>query len=111
VQVPTGTFRVLEPGPDRLGLVGREAVEDDVDVELSWDMEIDQLEEGQHVGALVRGPRVIEDLASPDVHRSEKVGRAIALVVVGHGSRSTRCHGKRLLGAVEGLDHGSSRRS
>jgi hypothetical protein len=88
VQVPASSLGVLEPRPDRCCLVGREIVEDDGDVQVSWNVEVDQLEEGQHVGGLVGTPRVIENLSRADVHRSEQIGGPVALAVVGHGSRS-----------------------
>ena len=65
-----------------------------MDVEVLVDVEVDQLEEGQHVGGLVGLLRVVENLAGPDVHRGEQIRCAVALVVVRHGPRSASLHGK-----------------
>ena len=72
----------------------------------SGHVEVDQLEEGQHVVGRVALPGVVEDLAGGDVHRGEQIGRAVALVVVGHGAGPARLHRQRRLGAVERLDLG-----
>ena len=101
VRMPPGAFSMREPRSDPLGLVGEQVVEQDMDLEVAWQVEVDQLEGGAHVGGLVRAPRVVEDLAGGDVHRREQVSGAVALVVAGHAPCPTRLHGQGRLGAIE----------
>jgi hypothetical protein len=49
---------------------------------------------------------VRQHLSGGDVEGGEQVGGAVSFVVVGHRARSSRDHGQRRLGAVEGLTLG-----
>ena len=64
-------FDEVQPRRDRLDPVGGEVVEHDIDLEVPWHVEVEQLEEGEHVGHLVRARRIVDDLAGGDVHRRE----------------------------------------
>jgi hypothetical protein len=44
-----------------------------------------------------------QDLAGGDVHRGEQVDRAVAFVVMGHGSGTARLHRQRPLNTVQCL--------
>ena len=106
VQMPAGTLRIGEPVGDWWGLVGREAVEHDVELKVFWHVEVDELEEPQHVGGLVTLLAVAEDLAGADVHGREQIGRPVALLVVGHGAGPSSLERQARLGPVERLDLG-----
>ena len=49
---------------------------------------------------------VVEDLTGAHVHGREQIGRAVPLVVMGHGPRPALLHRQRSLGAIERLDLG-----
>lgn len=83
--------------------MGREVVEHDVDLEVSWHVEVDELEEREHVGRLVGLLRVVEDLTGTDVHRREQIRRAVAFVVMSHRADTPGLHRQARLGAVKGL--------
>ena len=99
--MPLGACSMRDAHSNRVGLVGGEVVEHDMDLEVRWHVEVGQLEEGEHVDGLAQAPRVVEELAGGDVHRRKQVGGAVALVAVGHGSCPTRLHGQGRLGAIE----------
>ena len=101
VQMAAGAFSICEPRSDRLGLVGEEVVEQDMNLEVPWHVEADQLEEGVYVGGLVRAPRAVEDFAGGDVSRRGQVSGAVPLVVAGRGSCSTRLQAKGRLCTIE----------
>ena len=66
-------------------------------------MQVDELEEAEHLLGTVAGLGVIEDLAGRQVHGGEQVGGAVAFVVVGHGVGPARLHRQTRLGAVQRL--------
>jgi len=66
-------------------------------------VEIDPLEEREHVSAGVASTGVVQHLAGGDVHRREQVDRAVAFVVMGHRPASPRFHRQRRLSAIECL--------
>jgi hypothetical protein len=72
VQVPSAPFRVGEPAADRFGLVSGQVVQHDMHVEIGGHVEIDPLEEREHVSAGVASAGVVQHLAGGDVHRREK---------------------------------------
>lgn len=74
-----------------------------MDVEVRGDVEVDELEEPQNVGARVLLAAVGDDLAGGDVECGEQVCRPVALVVVGHRPRPARTQREGGLGAVERL--------
>jgi hypothetical protein len=51
--------------------VRREVVEHHMNLQITGNVEIDELEKPQHVGGLVTLPAVVEDLPGPDVHRRD----------------------------------------
>ena len=77
-----------------------------MDVEISWDIKINQLEKGEDVFCSVLLSRPVDDFAGPDVQGGEEVDRAVALVVVGHRAGTPLSEWQARLGAVEGLDLG-----
>ena len=92
-------------------LVSREVVQHDVHVEVLGDVEVDQLEERQHVVGGVALAGVVQDLAGADVHRGEQVDGAVALVVMGHRPGPARLHRQATAGCDPAPGTGSSRRS
>ena len=106
MQVPALSFGVGEPVARRFGLVGRQVVQHDVDVEVGGGVQVDPLEEGEHVFPSVAAAGLVEHLAGGDVQGGEQVQRAVPFVVMGEGAVAARHHGKRRLGAVQGLDLG-----
>ena len=69
-------------------------------------MEVDELEETQHVGGLVRSVGVIKHLARRHIHGGKEVRGAVTLIVVGHCPAATGLHRQRRLGAIKRLDLG-----
>jgi len=61
-----------------------------VDLEVSRDVEVDQLHDRQHVLGSVALSAVVEDLAGGDVHHRVQVGRSV--VNIRRGARSFRDH-------------------
>ena len=55
-------------------------------------MQVDLLEEGQHVAAGVAPPGLVQDFSGGDVERREQVQGAAASVVMGHRAGSGRHH-------------------
>ena len=103
VEVPAFAVGVFEPFADGFGLVGGQVVQDDVDVEVAGGVQVDPLEEREHVFAGVAAAGLVQDLAGGDVEGGEQVQGAVALVVVGHCLGPAPLHWQRRLGAVQGL--------
>ena len=91
---------------DGFGLVCREVVQDDVDVEFAGGVVVDAGEERQHIAPGVGFAGLMEHLAGGDVEGGEQVHGAAAAVVMGHGACPARFDGQRRLGTVQGLDLG-----
>ena len=99
-----------QPG-DHLGvLVGGVVVEDGVDGLAGGDLALDGVEEADELLMPVALHAAADDLAFQDVEGGEQGGRAVALVVVGHGPGPPLLHRQARLGAVQGLDLATSRR-
>ena len=84
-----------EPVADRLGLVGPVVVHDDVDVEISRDVRLDEVEEFAELSGPMARETFADDLSRGDVEGREERGRAVALVVVAAPLRLPGAHGKR----------------
>jgi hypothetical protein len=80
-----------------------QVVQHDVDGQAARDAGVDLLEEPQHVFGGVALLAVRQDLTGGHVHGSEQVGRAVALVVVGHRAGPAGDHRQARLGAVHRL--------
>jgi hypothetical protein len=106
VVMPAGPSWMDEPLGHRWCLVDREVVQDDVDLLVSWNVEIDQLEERQDVVGGVAFAGVVEDLAGGHVHRRE-TGRWCR-GACSHASwcRPARGQRQRRLAPIESLDLG-----
>src|SRR5690606_15008559 len=87
-------------------LVGRQVVQDDVDVQVLGDVAVDLVQERDEVGGGVRRADVGDHLPGGDLQGGEQVTGAVALVVVGGPCRGGRQHRQRGRGAVERLDLG-----
>jgi hypothetical protein len=101
VLMPTGVSSMREARSYRGDLVGGAIEEKDMDLEVKWHAEVDELQEGERVGGLVRAARVAENMAGGDVPRREQVGGPVALVVPDHDPCSARLHRQGPLGAIE----------
>ena len=82
-----------EPGRDRFGLVRREVIQHDVDLQVFRHVQVNELEEGEHFLGGVTGLGVIEHVTSRHAHRREQIRGAVSLVVMGHGGAATLLHG------------------
>ena len=67
--VPPRALGVSEPLRDRLGLVCREVIEHDVDLEFSRHVQVNELEEGEDLFRRVSVIGVIEHVTGRQVHR------------------------------------------
>jgi len=85
-------------------LVGGIVVEDHVDNLAGRHGALDGVEEADELLMPVPLPAAADDRAVEDVERCEQGGRAVALVVVGHGATAARLDRHARLGAVEGLN-------
>lgn len=93
-----------EPAPDRRSSVGREVVEDDVDLEVVFDTAIELAEKVHEVLGAVLSLDLRHDFSGSDVESREETERAVANVVVGLPFRHSEVHRQNRLGALEGLD-------
>jgi hypothetical protein len=90
---------------DHLGvLVGGVVVEDGVDGLSSRDLAFDGVQEPDELLVPVALHAAADDLALQHVKGGEQGGCAMALVIVGHGSRASLLHGKAWLGSIQGLN-------
>ena len=79
VQVPASALGVRQPLLHGLGLVRREVVEHNVNVETRLDVQINEAEEVEDVFGRVTRLGVVEDVAGRDVHRREQQARRRAV--------------------------------
>ena len=94
----------FQPPFDRRRLVGGVVVDDQVNVQIGQGLAVDPVEETNELLVAVALHAVADDLAIEQVERREQGGRAVALVVVGHGAGPALLHGQARLAAVECLD-------
>jgi hypothetical protein len=66
-----------ERAANRFGLVSGQVVQHDMHVEIGEHVEIDQLEEREHVGAGVASAGVVQHLSGGDDRRRERVDGAV----------------------------------
>jgi hypothetical protein len=79
---------------DHLGvLVGGVIVDDSVNRLASRDLALDGVEEADELLMPVALHAAADDITLQDVEGGEQGGRAVALVVVGHGPGATLLHG------------------
>jgi hypothetical protein len=98
----------MTPQPfDHLGvLVSGVVVEDGVDRLAGRDLALDGVQKPDELLMPVALHATADDLALQHVEGGEQGGRAVALVIVGHGPGPTLLQGQARLGAVQGLDLG-----
>src|SRR5262249_36325948 len=85
-------------------LVGRVIIDDGVDRLLRRHLRLDSIEEADELLMSMVLHIAADDGAVEDIESSKKCGRAVALVVVSHGSGAPLLHRQTGLGAVESLD-------
>ena len=93
-----------EPGAHLGMLVGGVVVEDHMDALAGRDIGLDGVEEADELLVAVALHAAPDDLALEHVEGGEQGGRAMPLVVVGHGAKTALFHRQAGLGAVERLD-------
>ena len=96
-----------EPVADRLRLVGRIVVHDDVELEIGRNVGLDVIQELPELSAAVAPVALSDDRPGGDVEGGEQRGRAIALVVMSASLDLAGPQRQQGLGAIEGL--GTSR--
>jgi hypothetical protein len=96
----------MTPQPfDHLGvLVSGVVVEDGVDRLAGRDLALDGVQKPDELLMPVALHATADDLALQHVEGGEQGGRAVVLVIVGHGPGPTLLQGQARLGAVQGLD-------
>ena len=95
-----------QPALDLGGLVGRDVVDDEMDVEVVGHRAIDQVQEPPELDGPVALGHVGDDVPRGHVERGVEVGGAVAHVVVGASFGEPRAKREHRRGAVEGLDLG-----
>src|SRR6476619_3006718 len=85
-------------------LVGRIVVDDGMDRLSRRDLRLDGVEEADELLVPVALHVAADDSAVEDVEGGEQRRRAMAFVVVGHGSGAALLHRQAGLGAIKGLD-------
>ena len=93
-----------EPVADRLRLVGRVVVHDDVDLEVGRHVGLDVIQELAELRAAVAPVALSDDLACGDVKGCEQRGGALALVVMGAPLDLAGPQRQQGLGAIQGLN-------
>ena len=111
MQVPAAPFFVGEPLLDLRCLVRGQVVQHDVHGQAVRDGGVDLVEEPQDFFGGVALLAVRQDLTGRHVYRCEQVGRAVALVVVGHRAGPAGDYRQAWLGAVHRLPLGQGRRT
>ena len=96
----------VEPGADLWVFVGGVVVEDGVNDLADGNFALDGVEEADELLMGVLLHAAAEDRAVEDVEGGEECGRAMALVVVGHGPGLARLEGQAWLGSIQRLDLG-----
>ena len=95
---------VGQPPLDGRGAVRRVVVDDDVNIELWWDVSADLIEELSELDRAVAGKALADDVASGLVQGREERRRPVALVL-GRAPRGLpRTQRQHRLGAVQRLD-------
>jgi len=95
-----------EPLSDLRGLVGRQVVEHEGEVELRRRGPLDRAEEGEELSRSVALVALPEDLPLEDVQAGEEVRRPVPPVVVGLPLGDARAEREDRLRAIEGLNLG-----
>src|SRR5580765_8759339 len=93
-----------EPVPDLGVFMGGVVVEDDMNHLAGRHLGLDRVEEANELLVAVALHAAASDLALENVECCEQRGRAVALVIMGHGARPAALHGQAGLSAVERLD-------
>jgi hypothetical protein len=84
--------------------MGGVIVNDQMEIEISWGLIIDQLEKTQKFSMPMARHTSPDNRAIQHVQRRKQGRGAISLVVVGHGAGTPLLHRQPWLGAIEGLD-------
>jgi hypothetical protein len=93
-----------EPGAHLGVLVGGVVVDNGVDDLADRNLRFDLVEEADELLMPVALHATADHRSVQDIERREQGGRAVALVIVGHGPSPPLLQGKPRLGAVQGLD-------
>lgn len=80
-----------------------QVVQHDMDLEVTGHVQIDPLEEREHVLGGVTLAGLVQHLAGSDVHRREQDDGAVALVVMGHRAGPARLERQRRLSPIQRL--------
>ena len=86
--------------------VGGVVIDDGVDDLPGGNLGLNLVQEADELLMPVTLHAAADDRSIQDVERGEQGGRAVALVVVGHGSGAPLLHGQTRLSAVQRLDLG-----
>ena len=79
-------------------------VNDEMEIETSGCLLVDQSEKAQELAMSMARHASPDNFAVQHIQRREQGGGAVALVIVGHGTGTPLLHGQSRLSAVEGLD-------
>ena len=93
-----------EPVADRLRLVRRVVVHDDMDVEIGRNVGLDMIQELPELRAAMAPVALSDDRPGGDIEGGEQRGRAIALVVMGAPLNLAWAQRQQGLGAIECLN-------
>lgn len=103
-EVDGEALMAVEPGTHLVVLMGGVIVEDDVDGLVDRHLGVNGVEKADELLVAMALHVATDDGAVEHIESSNKRGRAVALVVVGHGGEPPLVHGQGGLGAVERLD-------
>ena len=93
-----------QPGFDVLVVVRPVIVNHQMEVEIAWELAIEQAKELEELLVTVASETLPDNPAVKHAHRGEECGRSVALVVVGHRAAPSLLHGQSSLGPVERLN-------
>ena len=94
----------FDPALYSWGLVSGIVVYDEMEIETSGGLLIDQLEKAQELAMSMTRHASPDHLSVQHVQSCKQSGGAVALVIMGHGAGTALLHGQAGLGTVERLD-------
>src|SRR5215467_14194584 len=93
-----------EPSMHSGRFVGREVVENDMDVEIGWNCSFDPLQELEELSCAMTTMALADHLASGNVERSEECGRPVTNVRMRLQFGPRRQHRQHWLSSIERLN-------